>query len=132
VWDTQNLEAAPRVLSGHESSILSVAYSPDGRWLTSGSGDRTLRVWDTQNLEAAPRVLSGHESSVWSVAYSPDGRCLASGSGDRTVRVWLIDLEELAAIGCQKVLRNLTRDEWTRYLGDLPYEKTCPQWPEGE
>ena len=165
------------VLSGHEASVTSVAYSPDGRWLASGSDDRTVRVWDTQNLDAAPRVLQrarGIGSGPWptarmaagwppgvattcrhgarvghaepgsraaraqrargwvrSVAYSPDGRWLASGSADRTVRVWLVDLEELAAIGCRKAHRNLTREEWNRYLGDLPYEKTCAQWPEG-
>ena len=53
-------------LIGHESSVWSVAYSPDGRWLASGSNDAygplsVVQVWDTQNLEAAPRLLGGHE-----------------------------------------------------------------------
>ena len=132
LWDTQSLDSAPRVLIGHEYWVNSVAFSPDGRWLASGSADGTVRLWDMQNLESAPRVLRGHEASVLSVAFSPDGRWLASGSDDRTVRLWIVELEELAEIGCRKVRRNMTREEWTRYLPGQPYRKTCEQWPEGK
>ncbi len=129
VWDMNDLSSPPRVLSGHESWVSAVAFSPDGRWLASGSYDRTLRVWDMNDLAVAPRVLNGHEAVVFSVAFSPDGRWLASGSGDYTARVWIATLEELAEIGCQRVYRNMTHEEWNRYLPGEPYRVTCPNRP---
>ena len=60
---------------------------------------------------------------------SPDGRWLASGCADGTVRVWIATLEELAEVGCQKVYRNMTREEWKRYFPGEPYRATCPNRP---
>ena len=43
--------------------------------------------------------------------------------------VWIVELEELAEIGCQRVYRNMTREEWKRYLPGEPYRATCPNRP---
>ena len=76
-----------RTLSGHTSSVCSVAFSPDGTRLASGSDDQTVKLWDVRSGELV-RTLSGHTSSVRSVAFSPDGTRLASGSDDQTVKLW--------------------------------------------
>ena len=75
-------------LRGHNSSVLSVAFSPDGSKIVSGSYDETIRVWDASTgVEMLP-PLRGHDHWVRSVAFSPDGLKIISGSYDETIRVW--------------------------------------------
>jgi WD40 repeat protein/nucleoside phosphorylase len=76
-----------RILRSHEGTVWSVAFSPNGATLASGSDDATVRLWDVAT-GAERRVLKGHSQSVLSVAFSPSGDMLASGSLDATVRLW--------------------------------------------
>jgi WD40 repeat protein len=72
---------------GHQDSVISVAFSPDGQYIVSGSADNTVRLW---NLKGEPvgQPFRGHEDYVSSVAFSPDGQYIVSGSADKTVRLW--------------------------------------------
>ena len=75
------------ILEGHTDLVWSVAFSPNGQTLASGSQDRTIRLWNPNNGNLK-RTLTGHRDAVNSVAFSPDGRTLASGSWDGTIRLW--------------------------------------------
>jgi WD40 repeat protein len=77
----------PHLIKGHEDGVFSVAFSPDGNRIVSGSGDKTIRLWDTSgNLIGQP--FQGHEGWVLSVAFSPDGNRIVSGGYDNTIRLW--------------------------------------------
>jgi WD40 repeat protein len=69
-------------------SVNSVAFSPDGKQIVSGSSDNSIRVWDAVSGDVVVGPLKGHTDSVWSVAFSPDGKQIVSGSYDNSIQVW--------------------------------------------
>src|SRR5258706_15118026 len=84
-------------LKGHTGVVSSVAYSPDGGHILSGSADTTIRIWDAKSGAAVGNPLKGHTGGVASVAYSPDGRHFISGCAYNTIRIW--DAKTGAAVG---------------------------------
>ncbi|AVH66905.1 WD40 repeat-containing protein [Nostoc sp. 'Peltigera membranacea cyanobiont' N6] len=99
-------------LEGHTNWIRSVAFSPDGEILVSGSDDKTVRLWNTTTGQFL-RSLQGHKERVWSVAFSPDGKTVASSSEDKTVRLWNVHTAE-----CWKILEKHTH--WVREVAFSP------------
>ncbi|KZL51710.1 serine/threonine protein kinase [Nodularia spumigena CENA596] len=85
-------------LTGHSDLVESVAISPDGRTLASGSWDNTIKLWNLQTQREIA-TLTGHSSYVSYVAISPDGRTLASGSWDNTIKLWNLQIQrEIATL----------------------------------
>ena len=84
------------MLEGHTNLVWSVAFSPDGRRIVSGSYDNSVRVWDTSTGEVE-NVLERHTNSVSSVAFLPDGRQrIVSGSEDNLMAISNIFLQRPA------------------------------------
>ena len=79
-----------KTLIGHTAAVVSIAFSPDGKAIASGSWDNTIRLWNA-DTGTHIRTLTGHTDGIWSVAFSPDGTTLASGSRDDTIRMWDAD-----------------------------------------
>jgi general transcriptional corepressor TUP1 len=73
-----------------EDVVMTVAISPDNRYVAAGSLDRSVRVWDTNTGFLVKRLdgEQGHMDSIYSVAFAPNGRDLVSGSLDKTIKMW--------------------------------------------
>ena len=79
-----------RTLVGHTHDIISLAFSPNGKWLASGSRDNTAILWDV-STGAYRQVLRGYNGHVWGLAFSPDNLRLATASHDGTARIWEVE-----------------------------------------
>ncbi len=78
------------IIKENEGVIRYLCFSPDGRFLTSGSDDHSIRIWDTGSWKLI-HTLEKHTGSIQCLAFHPDGCLLASGSNDRSIRIWGTD-----------------------------------------
>ena len=78
---------------GHKDEVTSVCFSSDGKYIASGSRDRTIKLWEASTGKLV-MTFEGHESEVNAVCFNPDGNYIASGSGsllgskDNTIKLW--------------------------------------------
>jgi WD40 repeat protein/serine/threonine protein kinase len=76
-----------KTLRGHIDAVSSVAFSPDGQWIVTGSYDHTAKIWEAATGKEL-HTLKGQKAQVNSAAFSPDGRWIVSGGHDGTAKVW--------------------------------------------
>jgi tetratricopeptide (TPR) repeat protein len=111
-----------QTLTGHTSPVNAVAFSPDGRYLASGSRDKTVRVYEVGGFREI-QTLTGHTEDVTAVAFSPDGRYLASGSYDKTVRVFEVgSFREIRTLTEHVLVKAVAFSPDGRYLTSAEYK----------
>lgn len=93
-------------LIGHSDSVNTVAITPNGQIIISGSEDNTIKVWELKTGDCLA-TLVGHEAGVKAVAISPDGQLLVSGSADNTIKLWQLPSVENEPI-CPDPIYTLT------------------------
>ncbi len=101
LWEVDSARQL-HTLEAHSAWVESLAFSPDGKILASGSHDETIRLWNIQTGQCL-QVITDHTSGIKSLAFSHDGTTLASGSNDQTVRLWDIQTGQ-----CLQVLQGHT------------------------
>jgi WD40 repeat protein len=122
-----------RRFEGHTDSVNSVAFSPDGLLIASGSYDGTVRFWDVQTGKEIRR-LEGHRKAhamgVLSLAYSPDGRSIASGDHDGTVQLWDVQTgKEIRQLeGHTNSVMSVTFSPDGRWIASGGWDETVRLW----
>jgi len=128
----------------HQQTVYAITFSPDGRYIATGGLDRTARIFSLATGEEVARLP--HEATVLAIVFSPDSRSVMTaagkdsqtkGDGTRVmagpverpfiVMRHLLRPDDLVEEACARLTRNFTHEEWTRYIGDEPYRKTCPK-----
>jgi len=116
-----------RTIRGHTGQVVAVGYSPDGRRLASGSLDQTARIWNPISVDELLRLdETVNAAHVVGVAFSVDGKTLATRTPSGRVDLWDIDGDHWTERACAIVNRNLTPEEWDRFLPSEPYRAACP------
>jgi WD40 repeat protein len=112
----------------HDGLVNNVVFSPiDGKYIATASADNTSRVWDA----ATGKQISVLNHNYWviKVIFSPDGKYIATASADNTARLWIFNTEDLINEASNRLTRNLTPEEWKKYMGNESYHKTFPNLP---
>ena len=77
------------LLEGHNNTVYRLAFSPDGKYLISGSFDRDAIIWDVAKKRLKNR-LHGHTAEVGAVGFTPDSQRAVTGSYDKSLRLWSV------------------------------------------
>lgn len=116
-WRISNRSQLWRISSAHSGEVLQLAFSPHGDVLASGGSDDIIGLWDVATGQAAGALAPGNAVGIEALEFNPDGTLLASGGGDNSIRLWETNLDEWKRHACGIVRRDLSENEWRRYVG---------------
>ena len=117
-----------RQFSGHKAGVNDVEFSPDEKLLASAGLDKRLQLYVLDNPEDLPVVMGNNTGFIWDIEFAKGSDYLIAACSESEIRVWPTDPSLLADQICPKLKRNMSQDEWKKYVGDvseIPYEYTC-------
>jgi WD40 repeat protein len=121
-------ELGPPVLS-EPAPVSSISISPDGaKFVTTGGSSGGMRLWDSRTFQQVGSDFPGGESHWANAVFSPDGTTAIDLYDDGTGTIWPVTDSALMAHACAVARRNLTQEEWRRFVQGASYRRTCPQF----
>ncbi len=119
-----------RQFSGHKAGVNAVVFSPDEKLLASAGLDKRLQLYVLDYPDDLPVVMSNNAGFIWDIDFAKGSDYLIASCSESEIRVWPTDPSLLAEQICPKLKRNMSQDEWKKYVGntaEIPYEYTCLQ-----
>lgn len=130
-FDTKEI----RQFSGHKAGVNDVEFSPDEKLLASAGLDKRLQLYVLESPDDLPVIMSNNAGFIWDIEFAKGSNYLIASCSESEIRVWPTDPTILAEQICPRLRRNLTRDEWKKYVGnteEIGYESTCENLPVSE
>jgi len=114
---------------GHHKEITSISFSKDGKYIATGSEDRTIKLWDILTGREI-RTILGHSDKINSILFSPDSRYIASASSDNTIKIFEIEtgLEYMTLTGHSREVNSISFSPDGRYLASSSSDATIKLW----
>jgi WD40 repeat protein len=122
LWNTTSGKHDGQPLAAHGGAL---DFAPDGKTLVTAGDDGKLRLWDVAARKLIGAPLPGSNTGG-SVHFFPDGKHVLGVFGSGTAIVWNVDPAAWKAKACSVARRDLTRAEWTQFLGGRSYRNVCP------
>ena len=121
VWDYKENKLV-QALTGHVAGIKTLTFSPDNKYLATGSFDHTVQLWKLNALNAPAVIFNDHSAWVWSTAFTPDSNVLLVGCSNGEIKYYPLDMVVMANEIKSKLGRKLTKQEWEQFVGkDIEY-----------
>jgi WD40 repeat protein len=106
-----------------EETVTALAFSPDGKYLVTAGSDKIARVWELPHFQEVTRLR--HSDGVATVAFSPDSKYVMTANWEHVEFRWLWRRDDAVREVCERLRRNLTEEEWQKYVGSTEYLRTC-------
>lgn len=127
LWNPETGSEIGRPTLVATAPVASISFSPSGdEFATAGGSDGLVKLWVTETRQQFGATFPGDPGQWGAALHTPDGSKLVVVYEDGTGFIWPVSLRAWQDHACAVAGRNLTREEWSRFVGDRDYSTVCP------
>jgi class 3 adenylate cyclase/WD40 repeat protein len=131
-WNPQTGAPLGHSLLVEAAPVASLAIAPGGgAFATTGGSSGGMNIWDDQSLQQFGATFPGGAGQWGNAQYTPDGSNIVVVYSDGSAAVWPVSVRGWMDHACAVARRNFTQEEWSRFVPNQPYQRTCPSLPSG-
>jgi WD40 repeat protein len=126
LWNPRTGKQTGRATQVAAAPVASIAFAPGGQtFVTTGGSDGVAKIWSVNSLQQLGADLPGTDGTWMSGAYTADGKSVVVVSRSGKGWLWPVTTAAWEHQACLVAGRNLTREEWSRFVGNRTYARVC-------